>query len=120
MKSSLQDRNVLSPLPSVFYEKATVAEPYRAHTLGSAWLLDSPKVTVSGFSLSTQESAIALALYAPGNPILTADGSQARYSAGAGLPAVRQQFLNPTGPLCWQSREDILQVGIRVVPVHAG
>ena len=49
-------------------------------------------------------SPLAAASYAPGNPIQTADGGQARHSAGAGLPAVRQQFLNSTGPLCWQSR----------------
>ena len=67
-----------------------------------------------------QLHAAAECLYAPSNPILTADSSQARHSAGAGLPAVRQQFLNSTGPLCWQSREDILQVGIRIMPIHAG
>lgn len=32
---------------------------------------------------------------------------------------MRQQLLNPAGPMRGQAREHILQVGIRVVPVHA-
>ena len=45
---------------------------------------------------------------------------RSRHSGVVGLPAVRQQFVDPTGALRWQPREDILQVGIRVVPIHAG
>ena len=45
---------------------------------------------------------------------------RSRQSGVVGLPAVRQQFVDPIGALRWQPREDILQVGIRVVPIHAG
>lgn len=32
---------------------------------------------------------------------------------------MRQQFLHPAGSLCGQPREHILEVDIRVVPIHA-
>ena len=32
---------------------------------------------------------------------------------------MRQQFGNPTGPLGWQSRQHIFEVGIRIMPIDA-
>lgn len=34
------------------------------------------------------------------------------------MPAMRQQFLDPAGPVYGQSRQHIPQVGIGIVPVH--
>ena len=50
--------------------------------------------------------------------MLTADGGYGRYSGagGNGLPAMRQQLLDPAGPVRGQSREHILEIGIGVVP----
>jgi len=45
---------------------------------------------------------------------------RSRQSGVVGLPAVRQQFVDPTGALRWQPRKDILQIGVRVVSIHAG
>jgi len=44
---------------------------------------------------------------------LTTDSGRDRRSDGVGLPAVWQQFLDPIRPMRWQSRQDILQVGVR-------
>ena len=55
---------------------------------------------------------------AHGQPMLTAVGCRCNPSVGSELSTVRQEFTDLAGPMCRKPGEHILQIGVRIVPVH--